>query len=160
MNLPDGYRLRHATVDDAELIAGQRDAMFSDMGEHPQALAQAHAGSVVWHRQKLTDGGYLGLLIEHEGRVIAGAGVLWNSMPPNPQTASFTRAYVMNVYVAPEHRGKALARALMQAVHAECRRRGVGIVTLTASDAGRPTYEKLGYRPQAEMKLVLEAGAE
>lgn len=159
MILPDGYSIRTATVQDAETIAGQRDAMFMDMGEQPENLAPAHAGSVIWHRQKLEGGAYSGFLIEHDGQVVAGAGILWNSMPPNPQTVNHTRAYVMNVYVAPAHRGQQLARMLLQTIHQECQRRGVNILTLTASDAGRPTYERLGYEPQAEMKLVLEAEA-
>lgn len=46
----------------------------------------------------------------------------------------------------------------MQAALAECRARGVDIVTLTASDAGRPTYEALGFTPQAELKLLLTGG--
>lgn len=153
--LPDGYTIRPATVQDAELIATQRDAMFIDMGESPEKLAPVRAGSVQWHAAQLAAGTYTGFLVEFQGRVVSGAGLLWTTMPPNPQTASHTRAYVMNVYVEPAHRGKALARTLMQAVHAECERRGVNIVTLTASHAGRPTYEKLGYKPQAEMKLVL-----
>ena len=65
------------------------------------------------------------------------------------------RAYLLNVYVSPPHRGRALARTLVQVALTECRKRGIDIVTLTASEAGRPTYERLGFGVQSEMKLLL-----
>ncbi|ALW90215.1 acetyltransferase [Deinococcus actinosclerus] len=132
--------------------------MFVDMGSDPTRLAAVHDAGVAWHARTLASGTYTGLLIEGGGEVIAGAGILWTDLPPNADTTATTRAYVLNVYVQPEHRGQRLARALMQAALAECRARGVDIVTLTASDAGRPTYEALGFTPQAELKLLIPGG--
>ncbi|MBB5378337.1 GNAT superfamily N-acetyltransferase [Deinococcus metalli] len=159
MSWPPGYTLRPATVHDAALIQTQRTAMFTEMGSDPAGLARAHDAGVGWHRRALASGRYTGLLVEAGGDVVAGAGVLWNDFPPNADTTSLVRAYVLNVYVHPDHRGHALARQLVEAVLAECRARGVSIVTLTASEAGRPTYERLGFVPQAELRLVLPEGA-
>ncbi|GGS29343.1 GNAT family N-acetyltransferase [Deinococcus knuensis] len=158
MTLPPGYALRPATVRDAVLIQSQRTAMFTDMGSDVAGLARVHEAGVAWHARMLACGAYTGLLIESGGEVVAGAGILWTDFPPNADTTATTRAYVLNVYVQPAHRGQRLARALMQAALAECRARGVDIVTLTASDAGRPTYEALGFTPQAELKLLLTGG--
>ncbi|WP_230286557.1 GNAT family N-acetyltransferase [Deinococcus sp. 12RED42] len=158
MTLPPGYALRPATVRDAALIQSQRTAMFTDMGSDVAGLARVHEAGAAWHARMLACGAYTGLLIESGGEVIAGAGILWTDLPPNADTTATTRAYVLNVYVQPAQRGQRLARALMQAALAECRARGVDIVTLTASDAGRPTYEALGFTPQAELKLLLTGG--
>lgn len=156
--LPPHCTLRLATPADAALIQAQRDAMFVDMGSDPARLAAVHDAGVAWHARTLAAGTYTGLLVEGGGEVIAGAGILWTDLPPNADTTATTRAYVLNVYVQPAQRGQRLARALMQAALAECRARGVDIVTLTASDAGRPTYEALGFTPQAELKLLLKGG--
>lgn len=156
MTLPTSYTLRRALPADAALIQAQRDAMFTDMGAEQAGLGRAHSGSLAWHRRMLESGSYTGFLLEYAGEVVAGAGLLWQDLPPNPDTTLSQRAYVMNVYVQPQHRGKALARHLMDAVLDECKARGVRIVTLTASDAGRPTYERMGFEPQAELKLLLE----
>lgn len=158
MTLPP-YTLRPATVHDAALIQSQRTAMFTDMGSDPAKLAAVHDAGVAWHRRMLAAGTYTGFLIEHGGGVVAGAGVLWNDFPPNADTESLVRAYLLNVYVRPEHRGHALARVMVEAALDECRARGVNTVTLTASDAGRPTYERLGFTPQKEMKLLIPAVA-
>ncbi|WP_291430107.1 GNAT family N-acetyltransferase [Deinococcus sp.] len=155
MTLPAGFTLRLATPADAALIQSQRTAMFTDMGSDAAGLKRVYEAGAAWHARMLACGAYTGLLVESGGEVIAGVGILWTDLPPNADTDSSVRAYVLNVYVRPEHRGRRLARTLMQAALAECRARGVDIVTLTASDAGRPTYEALGFVPQREMKLLL-----
>ena len=155
MTLPTGYTPRPATVHDAALIQAQRTAMFTDMGSDPVKLAKVHDAGVAWHRRMLAGGGYTGLLVECGGDVVAGAGLLWKDFPPNADTDSTVRAYLLNVYVVPEHRGHALARFMVEAALDECRTRGVNTVTLTASEAGRPTYERLGFVAQSEMKLLI-----
>ena len=155
MTLPAAYALRLATVHDAQLIQAQREAMFTEMGEPVQRLERVRAVGEQWLRSALAGGRYTGFLVESGRQVVAGAGILWQDMPPNAQTACAVRAYLLNVYVSPEHRGQALARTLVQATLTGCRERGIDIVTLTASDAGRSTYERLGFVVQAEMKLLL-----
>lgn len=155
MTLPNGYTLRAAGPADAAVIHEQRTAMFTDMGLDPARLAQVHEAGVAWHTRALTAGTYSGRLIERGGHPVAGAGILWMDLPPTPDSPGSTRAYVMNVYVHPGHRGRRLARILMNSLLGECRARGVTTVTLTASHAGRPTYEALGFTPLPELKLVL-----
>ncbi len=152
--------IRPATPADAETIARQRDAMFLDMGEDAAKLARVHDSSLAWHRRALASGLYTGFLAERDGEVasdevVGGAGLLWQDLPPNPDTPHHTRAYVMNVYVRPDQRGKGLARLLLERVLAECAAREVTLISLHASEAGRPLYEKLGFRPTNEMKLKL-----
>ncbi len=64
------------------------------------------------------------------------------------------RGYVLNVFVEPEYRGRGLARALMELCVTEARSRGIRVVALHASDAGRPLYEKLGFYAANEMLFV------
>jgi GNAT superfamily N-acetyltransferase len=155
MTLPAGYMLRRATPADAATIQAQRDAMFVDMGKDPHDLLQVHADALSWHRRMLQTGLYEGFLLESEGEVVAGAGLLWRDWPPSAATTEQTRAYLMNVYVQPPHRGKGLAQFLIEDMLAECALRGVHIVSLHASEAGRPIYEKIGFRASPEMELVL-----
>ncbi len=157
MTLPSGLTLRSATAQDAETIQAQRDAMFTEMGSDVARVQASSAPSLAWLRAALEDGTYGGLLIERGGRVVAGAGVSWQILAPGPRTLTPLRAYIQNVYVAPEERAQGLARQLMQVLLAECRARGVEQVSLHASDAGRPTYEKLGFVSTNEMRLTLEA---
>jgi GNAT superfamily N-acetyltransferase len=155
VSLPAALTLRPATPADAELIQSQRDAMFTEMGDPQGRVPAAHAASLAWLGAGLISGSYSGVLAEVGGRVIGGAGVTWQSLPPSPRTLSMVRAYILNVYVEPAQRGHGLAGLLIELLLAECRALGVDHVTLHASDAGRRTYERLGFGPTNEMRLTL-----
>ncbi|GAA5513178.1 N-acetyltransferase Eis [Deinococcus carri] len=158
VKLPAGYTLRTALPDDAETIQAQRDAMFADMGKEVHKVEAVSATALGWHRRMLQVGLYEGVLMHAGADIVAGAGLLWRDWPPNPDTAEQTRAYLLNVYVQPQHRGQGLAWVLVQTLLTRCASRGVNIVSLHASEAGRPIYEGLGFRASSEMELLLPEG--
>lgn len=146
--------IRLATPTDAATIEAQRHAMYLDMGTDEAKLAPLHAASLTWLERMLTAGLYTGFLAELNGETVGGAGLLWQDMPPNPDSRVTTRAYIMNVYVRPQSRGQGVARQLLGRVLAECAARGVTVISLHASEAGRPLYAELGFSATNEMKLV------
>ena len=81
--------------------------------------------------------------------------------PPGPTYRGRQLAYVYNVYTEPEHRGRGLARRVMDAIHAFCRDRGIESVGLNASSFGQPLYESMGYHvtPSPMMFLSLKERA-
>ena len=146
--------LRPATLADAETIQVQRDAMFADIGSEPQQIEALSAASLSWLRRTLASGAYWGLLLEHGGQVVAGAGAQWQDFQPSPKSPSSVRAYLDNVYVVPAQRGQGLAGLLVRALLTECQSRGVELVSLHSSDAGRATYTRLGFKPTPELRLL------
>lgn len=154
MTLPPGFTLRPATYADAETIQAQCEAMFLDMGTEPGKVQAIAVSSLAWLRRTLASGAYFCLLLEYGGQAVAGAGVQWQDFQSSPKSPSSVRAYLDNVYVIPEQRGQGLAARLIQALLAECQARGVELVSLHASDAGRATYTKLGFKPTPELRLL------
>ncbi|AFZ68384.1 GNAT family N-acetyltransferase [Deinococcus peraridilitoris] len=147
-----GYVLRLAAVADADTIAFQRAAMFAEMGT---SYSEEHTTQFApWIRDRLSGGTYLGLLIEHAGQVVAGAGLMFLDWPPSHLDPGSRRAYLLNVYTEPKHRGCGLARALTQAAIHETRARGIAVLALHASEAGRPLYTKLGFQATNEMRFL------
>jgi len=65
------------------------------------------------------------------------------------------RAMILNMYVEPEYRRRGIARSLVNEMIRWCRGNGFVHVGLHASEAGRPLYEQLGFRPTNEMRLEL-----
>lgn len=152
MTLPSGYALRPAGVADVALIAAQREAMFTDMGtEYTETVANFSP----WVQRHLEAGTYLGWIAEVEGEAVAGAGLLLLDWPPHVIDPQPFRSYLLNVYTHPGHRGRGLARTLTEEAVAETRRRGIVIMSLHASEFGRPIYERLGFVPTNEMRLTL-----
>jgi GNAT superfamily N-acetyltransferase len=154
----DAYRIRGATLDDADVLVRHRTRMFADMGVSMDTAALEEAFRL-WLASSMTSGVYRAWLIETEtGEVVAGGGITVLPWPPGPRDLGDRLAFAYNVYTEPAFRRRGLGRMIMEAIHAWCREAGVGSVGLHASRGGRALYESLGYResPNPTMYLELE----
>jgi GNAT superfamily N-acetyltransferase len=150
------FKTRLATVADAGLIAQHRRSMFVDSGQAEEAELQTMMENfVVWVRPRLSDGSYVGWIVEEDGRAVAGAGMWLMDFPPHWMDSEPIRAYLLNFYVDPAFRGQGLAYELLTTAVKDARRRGVKVVSLHASKFGKPLYERNGFEPTNEMILRL-----
>jgi GNAT superfamily N-acetyltransferase len=146
--------IRRATVDDATLIAQHRHLMFADNDFTTEArLREMDAAFEPWVRDHLADNTYVGILLEEDGRVLAGGGIYYMDFPPHWSDPEPLRAYLLNFYTVPEARGRGYAKLVLEEALAECRTRGPRVITLHASRFGRPIYERYGFTPSTEMML-------
>ncbi len=148
---------RIAIAEDAQLIAAHRRAMFAAMRAADESvLAALENASAPWTERMIREGRYLGWITSEDGKAVASAGMVILDWPPHPLDPEGTlRGYLLNVFVEPSHRRRGLARGLVQLCLDEARRRKIRVVTLHASDAGRPLYESLGFEMTNEMRLVV-----
>lgn len=151
------FETRVATAADAEVIADHRRSMFAEMGHGNEEGLQRMVDSFVpWVRERLTDGRYVGwLFVGDDEQVVAGAGVWLMDYPPHWRDPQALRAYLTNFYVAPQVRNRGLAFALLRTAVEEARRHNIKVVSLHASNAGRPIYERSGFEATNEMMLYL-----
>lgn len=157
--------IRLATEADAAIIALQRVKMFQDNNLVPVGTwEQLERDSLEWTARKMREGSYVGWLVEEEdangaagpARVIGGAGVWFMEWPPHWMHPEPKRGYLLNVYIAPEARRRGLARKLVLLATDECKRRGLHLAVLHASQMGQPIYEELGWKMSNEMVLKLK----
>ena len=145
---------RTAAVRDAALIASHRVAMFREMTNSTGASLDIMSRNFLpWVKARLAGGVYLGWITEDDGHPVASTGLFLMDWPPHyldPEGA--LRGYLLNVYVDPACRGRGLAKALTRTAMDECARRNIRILSLHASDAGRPVYDRLGFIPGNEMQ--------
>jgi ribosomal protein S18 acetylase RimI-like enzyme len=100
----------------------------------------------------MQEGKYYGWVATDAGRPVASAGLLILDWPPHPfDPEGERRGYLLNVYVEPEYRKRGLAHDLLERGMAEARRRGIRVVTLHSSPAGRGIYSRLGFHATSEM---------
>jgi ribosomal protein S18 acetylase RimI-like enzyme len=144
---------RNATPSDAGLIALHRYAMFAEMGKSENAtLEEMRRDFVPWVKRMLAAGKYVGWIILDGERPVASGGFFELEWPPHPwDPTSEHRGYLLNFWVEPEYRRQGLARSLVREALEEARRRKLRVVSLQASDAGRPVYEAMGFRESNEM---------
>ena len=88
---------------------------------------------------------YAALLVYDGDRVIGTGGVSFYRVMPTYHNPSGEKAYIMNMYTAPEYRRRGIARKTLDMLVEECHRRGVRFITLEATEAGRPLYESYGF---------------
>jgi GNAT superfamily N-acetyltransferase len=152
--MDSGYRVRRAIIDDAPIIARQRAAMFRDMGDlGGDDVARLEKAAFVHMRQMMAEQRYLGWLVERDGKVVAGAGMIISQLLPRPGAVEGgAQALICNVYCEPGHRRRGLARALMTAMLEWCERERMAKIILHASPDGRPLYESLGFVQTNEMR--------
>jgi GNAT superfamily N-acetyltransferase len=157
------YTVRRATLDDLDILVRQRVRMFEDMGvlEQPGVDREGFTSA---YREWLVDvmpaGTYVAWVVDHaEGAassgVVSGGGATLIPWPPGPRYQGRSLAFVYNVYTEPEHRGRGLARMVMDAIHTFCRENAVGSVALNASPFGRPLYESMGYQVSVNPMMFL-----
>lgn len=147
---------RLATLADAALITAHRQAMFAEVGlGTPETLELMARHFTPWLERMMAAGRYVGWIIEDDGVAAASAGFFELDWPPHPfDPAATGRGYLLNFWVEPVYRKRGLARMLVREAVAESRRRGLRVTTLHASAAGRPVYEKEGFRSSSEMIFV------
>jgi len=145
----DGYRVRPATIADADALIRHRIGMFRDMEIEFDADALASAFRA-WLQKLMPAGTYRSWIVEDaNGAAVAGGGMTILPWPPGPRSMHDRLAFVYNVYTEPGHRRRGLGRVVMDAIHAHCRDEGIALVALNASRDGLPMYESMGYAPAA-----------
>lgn len=148
--------LRAVLPADLDVIVRHRERMFRDSGRPEEVIAALVEPFRVWLQPRLGDGRYFGWMIEEDGRVLAGIGMMAIDWPPHPaHPASDKRGYILNVYVEPDCRRRGLARQLMEKAMAEAKAIGLTYVILHATAQGRRLYEALGWSSTAEMAISL-----
>lgn len=161
-NVEFRFAVRQADSSDIPHLARHRVGMFRDMGQlapqHERAMEQA---TISFLRAAMPRGDYLAWMAESQATpstVIGGAGVHLRAILPRPRGDGGLElgpeAIVLGMYVEPEWRRRGVAEALMRALLATLDARGIKRIVLHASNDGRRLYERLGFTPTNEMRLI------
>ncbi len=160
--MPDTFRIRRATAQDAGIVAWHRARMFQDMGDVSRDAfeilrAKARARLKEW----LDSGDYVGWLAtpaDQPEMVVGGAGVQLHPILPRPLNASTVgegrQGTVVNVFTEPQWRRRGIAGSLIKEIITWSKDEDLDRLLLHASDEGRSVYERLGFIAGNEMRFV------
>jgi len=160
--MPEAFRIRRATVRDADIVAWHRARMFQDMGDVSRdAFEILRAKARVRLKEWLDSGDYVGWLAtpaDQPEMVVGGAGVQLQPILPRPVNASTVgegrQGTVVNVFTEPQWRRRGIAGLLMKEIITWSRDEHLDRLLLHASDEGHSVYERLGFIAGNEMRFV------
>lgn len=98
-----------------------------------------------YYTRHLADDSFVSWLAVDGERVIATSGLSIVEKPPYFGCPSGRIGLISSMYTAPAYRHQGIARDLLCRIVNEARQRHCGAIQITASDAGVPLYESVGF---------------
>ena len=153
------FSFRSVGVEDIATVVEFRTRMFRELGWRDETrLLEVEPLFADYLLETLPSGDCSGLIAEYTDAAgalqPAGTVVLvWQRVPPGVRNLAGVQAYALGMYVVPELRRRGVARELMLRSIDCAAEHGASIVTLHASDLGKPLYERLGFTLTDEMRF-------
>ena len=149
------FTYRESTKSDLEWIVDYKKKMFIEFGRG-DLLAKNFESIVIKDYESL----YRKDLAKHfvcevNDKPVAIVGAFIKSDLPFRYFVFSSYGFIGDVYTCQDQRGNGLASTLNNQAIDWLKSKGVSYVRLLASDAGRPIYEKLGFKPTEDMELIL-----
>lgn len=111
--------------------------------------------SYAYYRRALENREHIAYLVYDNGIFIGAGGVSFYQVMPTYHNPTGKKAYIMNMYTAPEYRRQGIAIHTLDLLVNDAREQGVSQIALEATDMGRPLYKKYGFvKMEDEMELV------
>lgn len=111
--------------------------------------------SYAYYRRVLETGEHIAYLVYDNGTFIGAGGVSFYQVMPTYHNPTGKKAYIMNMYTAPEYRRQGIAIRTLDLLVKDAREQGVSQIVLEATDMGRPLYERYGFvKIEDEMELI------
>ena len=111
--------------------------------------------SYAYYRRALETGEHIAYLVYDNGAFVGAGGVSFYQVMPTYHNPTGKKAYIMNMYTAPEYRRQGIAIHILDLLVKDAKEQGVLQIALEATYMGRPLYERYGFaKMEDEMELV------
>ncbi len=147
------FEYRKAGREDLDLLVRTRVEMLravkgapvdADFGEVEQSCR-------AYYLESFEEDIHAAYLVFDEGTFIGCGGISFYRVMPNCRNPSGRKAYIMNIYTVPEYRGHGIASQVVDLLVKEAHARHIHVITLEATEMGRPVYERYGFVPDTDV---------
>ncbi|WP_090479366.1 GNAT family N-acetyltransferase [Pseudobutyrivibrio sp. JW11] len=148
---------RVATLNDLDLLTTSRIEVLRAANKLDAStdMANVEKESYNYYKNALEDNTHYAILVMEDDRFIGAGGVSFYSVMPTYHNPSGKKAYIMNMYTAPDYRRQGIAYKTLDMLVKVSKERGINQISLEATEMGRPLYEKYGFvKMESEMELV------
>ena len=148
--------IRRAGVDDSAALARLRWVWrIAERGEHGLSESAFETALTQWWATRQND--HAAFIAERAGRAVRMAWLAIFDRIPQPRQLDRLAGNVQSVFVLEDCRNQGIGRALVVAVIAEARARGLGYLIVHPSRRSYPLYERAGF---AETNQILHLDLE
>lgn len=139
-----------ATLAELELLVAVRCRVLRAANQLPEVESQTRT----YYQKAFAENTHTAYLL-WDGETLAGTGaVSYFQVMPTVHNPTGWKAYLINLYTAPQYRRQGIATRILTRLVEDAHRRGVTAISLEATAMGRPLYEKFGFVPmEHEMEL-------
>ena len=147
---------KKATLADLELLTETRICVLRAANKLADGvdMSEVMERSYEYYKKALGDDTHVAYLVFDGERFVGAGGVSFYQVMPTFHNPSGRKAYIMNMYTDPDYRRQGIAYKMLDLLVDEAKERGIRAISLEATVAGRPLYEKYGFvKMQDEMEL-------
>jgi GNAT superfamily N-acetyltransferase len=145
------FEYRKAGREDLDLLVKTRVEMLRAVKGTP---ADTDYGEVekscrAYYIESFEEDIHVAYLAFDQDTFIGCGGISFYRVMPGRRNHSGRKAYIMNIYTVPEYRGQGIASQVVDLLMKEAHARNIHVITLDATEMGRPVYERYGFVPDA-----------
>lgn len=107
-----------------------------------------------YYSEALPAGNHIACFAYDEKKIIGCGGVCFHSEMPSPDNPNGKCAYLMNVYVLAEYRGRKIGKEIVTWLIRQAKNKEANKIYLESTDKGRYMYESLGFESLKNMKIL------
>ena len=151
------FEYKKATLEDIDELVRTRSIVLRTANKLSDDvdMSLVERESCAYYKRALETGEHIAYLVYDNGAFVGAGGVSFYQVMPTYHNPTGKKAYIMNMYTAPEYRRQGIALHTLDLLVNNAEEQGVLQIALEATDMGRPLYERYGFvKMEDEMELV------
>ena len=145
--MKENYEYKKATIEDTDELVRTRITVLRAANKLSDDvdMSLVEKESYEYYKRALETGEHIGYLVYDNGTFIGAGGVSFYQVMPTYHNSTGKKAYIMNMYTAPEYRRQGIAFHTLDLLMNDAKKQGVLQIALEATDMGRALYERYGF---------------
>ena len=141
------FECKRATMEDIDELVRTRIIVLRAANKlsDDEDMSVVEEESKAYYGRALETGEHIAYLVYDNGAFVGAGGVSFYQVMPTYHNPTGKKAYIMNMYTAPEYRRQGIAINTLDLLVKDVRKQGVSQIALEATEMGRPLYEKYGF---------------
>ena len=138
------FEYKRATMEDIDEMVRTRIIVLRAANKlsDDEDMSVVEEESKEYYRRVLETGEHIAYLVYDNGAFVGAGGVSFYQVMPTYHNPTGKKAYIMNMYTAPEYRRQGIAIHALDLLVKDVKEQGVLQIALEATYMGRPLYER------------------